>query len=69
LLHLINLSGHSQTGYFPPVAMSGIHVEIAGAFRQARTLRAPGSLQLQEHDGYTAFTIPRLADYEMVVLE
>jgi hypothetical protein len=69
LLHLINLSGHSQTGYYPPVAMSGIHVEVAGVFRQAKTLRAPGSLQLQERGGYTAFTIPRLADYEMVVLE
>ena len=33
LLHLINLSGHSQTGYFPPVPMRDIHIEVAGEFQ------------------------------------
>ncbi|MBO0800967.1 MAG: hypothetical protein J2P31_19290, partial [Blastocatellia bacterium] len=28
LLHLINLSGHSQTGYFAPIPLSGIRVEV-----------------------------------------
>ena len=68
LLHLINLSGHSQTGYFSPIPMTDIHVEIAGHFRSARTLRSPGEIRIQARDGYATFTVPRLRDYELVVL-
>jgi len=69
LLHLINLSGHSETAYFVPVAMEAIRVRIAGEFRSAKTVRAPGSLPVRAGGGYTEFTIPRLSDYELVVLE
>jgi len=69
LLHLINLSGHSQTGYFAPIPMSGIQVQVAGVFKTAKTLRAPGSLPVKLNNGYAEFTIPQLSDYELVVLE
>jgi Hypothetical glycosyl hydrolase 6 len=69
LLHLINLSGHSQTGYFPPIPMSDIQIQVAGAFKTAMTLRAQGSPAVKIDKGYTEFTIPRLTDYELVVLE
>jgi hypothetical protein len=69
LLHLVNVSGHSQTGYFSPLPMQAIRIQLAGSFRSAKTIRAPGSLTIQVNQGYTEFTIPRLADYEMVVLE
>jgi hypothetical protein len=69
LLHLINMSGHSQTGYFAPIPMSDIQVQVAGAFKTAKTLRAPGSLAVNVDKGYTEFTIRRLSDYELVVLE
>ena len=69
LLHLVNLSGQSQTGYFPPIPMEAIRVRLAGTYRQARTVRAPGTLQVHPNQGFTEFTIPRLADYELVVLE
>ena len=69
LLHLINLSGHSQTGYFAPIPMSGIQVQVAGVFKTAKTLRTPGSLVVRMNEGYTEFTIPQLSDYELVVLE
>ncbi len=69
LLHLINLSGHSQTSYFAPIAMSGIQVRLAGAFKNAKTVRTPGTLALKVNRGYTEFTIPRLLDYELAVLE
>jgi hypothetical protein len=69
LLHLINLSGHSQTGYFAPITMSGIQVQIAGAFKTAKTLRAPRSLTVKVNRGYSEFTIPQLSDYELVVIE
>jgi hypothetical protein len=69
LLHLINLSGHSQTGYFPPVPMSDIHIQIAGDFRSVRNIRSIADLQARVNHGYTEFTLPRLNDYELVVLQ
>jgi len=69
LLHAINLSGHSDTGYFAPIPIEGIRVEVAGQFRSAVTMRKPARLPVVVRDGYTAFTIPQLNDYEMVVLE
>ena len=38
-VHLVNLSGHSQTAYFRAVPMSGIEVQVKGAFRWARAIR------------------------------
>jgi len=69
LLHLINLSGHSQTAYFAPIPMSGIQIQVAGVFKSAKTLRTPGSLAIKVDKGYTEFTIPHLSDYELVVLD
>ncbi len=69
LLHLVNMSGHSQTGYFAPIPMSGIQVQVAGAFKTARTLRTPGNLAVKVNNGYSEITIPNLSDYELVVLE
>ena len=69
LLHLINLSGHSQTGYFAPLAMDAIRVRVAGSFHSAKTVRSPGALAVRTAQGYTEFTVPRLSDYELVVLE
>jgi hypothetical protein len=68
-LHLINLSGHSETGYFSPVPMQAIRVRLAGRFSSAKTVRAPGSLAVRVSQGYSEFTIPRLSDYELVVIE
>jgi hypothetical protein len=69
LLHVVNLSGHSQTGYFNPVPISDIQVQVAGAFHTAKTLRTPASLSITVDKGSAEFTIPRLSDYELVVLE
>ncbi len=68
LIHFINLSGHSDTAYFPPVPMKDIHVRIAGSFSEARTLRTPGRLPIRVSGGYSEFTVPRLSDYELVVV-
>ena len=69
LLHLVNLSGHSQTGYFPPVPMRDIQIEVAGEFKTAKAVRTPGSLAVKNVRGYAGFTLPQLLDYELVVLE
>jgi hypothetical protein len=69
LLHLINLSGHSQTGYFPPVPMSNIRIRMAGKFTKAESVRSPGKLAVKVSGGYSEFTIGQLSDYELVVVE
>jgi hypothetical protein len=69
LLHLINLSGHSQTGYFAPVSMSNIHIRLAGTFSSAQTLRLPGTIKVNTNAGFSEFTIPQLRDYELVVVQ
>ena len=69
LLHLINLSGHSETGYFAPLPMDNIRVQVAGQFSTAKTVRSPGTLKVQVSQGYSEFVVPRLSDYELVVLE
>jgi hypothetical protein len=69
LLHVINLSGHSQTGYFAPVPIPGIRVQVAGAFKSGKTVRSPGAVGVRPSQGYTELTIPQLSDYELVVLE
>jgi hypothetical protein len=68
LLHLVNLSGHSQTGYFRPVPMSDIQVEVKGGFRQASALRLGKDLTIARNGAYTRFTVPSLAEYEVVEL-
>jgi len=68
LLHLINLSGHSQTGYFSPVPMSQIHIQVAGSYKSAKSVRALESLPVRVSGGYTEITLPKLSDYELLVL-
>jgi hypothetical protein len=69
ILHLINLSGHSQTGYFAPVAMQNIHVSIEGKFDRAFTLRKPLQLPLKKAGQYSEVVLPSLEDYEAIVLQ
>ena len=69
LVHLVNLTGHSQTGYFAPVPMHNINIEVAGNYLRAHTARTPGALPLRKAGARTVFTIPVLRDYELVVLE
>jgi hypothetical protein len=69
LVHLINLTGTSQTGYYPPVAMNDIRVQIAGVFSHAATVRNRAVLKVRAEGKYTEFVVPQLADYELVVLK
>lgn len=68
LLHMINLSGHSQTGYFAPVPMGGIEVSLEGEFSGAAALRSGQTLPVVRAGGRTSFKAPSLADYELVIL-
>ena len=69
LLHMVNLTGQSQTGYYQPVAMKDIHIRVAGSFRRAITVRKPTELAVHQDDGFSEFTVPELSDYELVLLQ
>jgi hypothetical protein len=64
-LHLVNLSGHSQTAYFPPVPMTNIRVAIDEKFTRARSLRSGAAVAVKSGE----FVLPRLEDYDAVVLD
>ena len=67
-VHLVNISGHSQTAYFGAVPMSDISVQVKGVFGSARAVRAGKDLQLTRAGEYARFTVPSLLDYELVEL-
>jgi hypothetical protein len=69
LLHLLNLSGHSETGYYAPIPMKGITVDLAGTYKTAKTLRTPADLPVSQTLGHSKITIPELNDYELVILD
>lgn len=69
LVHMVNLSGHSQTGYFAPLKMGPVRVEVEGEFTHARGLREGRRLEAVRRAGRTRVTAPELADYELIVLE
>jgi hypothetical protein len=68
LLHVVNVSGHSQTGYFAPMPMTDIRIRLAGTFSSAQSLRSPASLSVRAEGGYSEFVLPRLSDYELIVV-
>jgi len=69
LLHLINLSGHSQTAYFEPLPMRDIEVKLAGKFLKATAIRNRAALAVTDSGGRSRFVLPELKDYELIVLE
>jgi hypothetical protein len=68
LLHLINLSGHSQTGYFAPLPATAINIRLDGDFRSAQALRLRQTLALKQIGKRTEMVLPELRDYELIVV-
>ena len=68
LLHLINMTGQSGTGYFAPVAMRDVRVSVEGRFVRANAVRKPSVLAVRKNGAYSELVLPELLDYEMVVL-
>jgi hypothetical protein len=66
-LHMVNLTGHSQTAWFAPVPFNAVRVSLAGRFETARTLRQGNAIELRWSGERTEFTVP-LGDYELLEL-
>jgi hypothetical protein len=69
LVHLVNLSGHAEAGYFAPIEMRDLSLELDESFARARAVSLDASLAPESIDGHTRITLPRLGAYEVIVLE
>jgi hypothetical protein len=69
IVHFVNMSGHSQTAYFAPVAMRDIEVQVEGRFQRARSARLNRELPVTKAGKYSRFSLPELEAYDAVVLE
>ena len=68
-LHLINLSGQTQNNYMDAISMGPIHISIIGKFKSAKARDGDVRLPLSYANDRTAFTLPLLKEYEVIVLE
>jgi hypothetical protein len=68
LVHLVNLSGHSQTAYFDPIPVRDVRVRVMGPFRSAHAVRAGKDLGVSREGDYATFLLPSLDEYELVEL-
>jgi hypothetical protein len=69
LVHLVNLSGHSDTAYFTPIEMRDITVHVAQEIQRARAVALDRPLDVTRDGRYWRFTLPSLKAYELIVLE
>ena len=69
LVHFVNVSGHADTAYFAPIEMLDISVELDAPFRRATAVDLNKRLRVAVSGPYHRFTLPRLNDYAVVVLE
>ena len=69
LIHLVNVSGHSSTGYFPPIPTGEIMIELDEDFSGAYAVKIGRDLPVKKNGRYSEFRLPSLNDYEVVVLK
>jgi hypothetical protein len=69
LVHLVNLSGHSDTAYLPPVPMRDIALEVVGRWTTARAVGIGKDVPVTRAGRCTRFIVPELSGYEVVVLK
>jgi hypothetical protein len=69
LVHLVNLSGHSDTAYFTPIEMHDVTVQVAQEIHRAIAVALGRPLPVTRDGAYWKFTLPALKAYEVVILE
>jgi hypothetical protein len=69
LLHVVNLSGHSDTAYFAPIEMHDITIRVAHEFQRGRAVGLDKALAVTRSGRYGSVTLPTLKAYEVIVLE
>jgi hypothetical protein len=69
VVHLVNGTGHSGTAYFAPLELRDLEIEIALPVTRARAVDLGQTLAVSSRGRYRTFTLPRLREYEVIVLE
>jgi Hypothetical glycosyl hydrolase 6 len=69
LVHLVNLTGHSGTAYFPPVEMHDVRIQIAGEFTRATAVALNRALTVSREGRYRSFVLPSLKAYEVIAID
>ncbi len=69
LVHLVNLSGHSDTAYLPPVPMRDITLEVVGHWATARAVGIGKYVPVIQAGRFTRLIVQELSGYEVVVLK
>lgn len=69
LVHLVNVSGHSDTAYFDPIDMRDIRIELAQPIRRAVVASSGRALPVSRVGRYSVFTLPLLRAYDVIVVE
>lgn len=68
LVHLVNLSGHSDTAYFEPLPVQSIEIQVKGEFSRARAVKTAKDLIVTKNGPYAEFELSYLEEYELVEL-
>jgi hypothetical protein len=69
LVHVVNLSGHSDTAYFAPIEMREITLQVSDQVSRARAVALDQDLPVTRDGRYWRFTLPILKAYDVIVLE
>ena len=69
LVHLVNLSGHSDTAYFRPIPIRNIQLAVKGEYAAARSGTTGKQLPVETSGGYCRVVVPALHGYEVVILQ
>jgi hypothetical protein len=66
LVQVVNISGHSETGYFNPIPMNSIEIRLKGKYSKATAVRSGQQLRISHAGGYSVVTLPSLDEYELI---
>jgi hypothetical protein len=66
LVHLVNGSGHHDTAYFAPIAMSDVRLELPASITRVRAVGLRRDLPVTKAGGYAVVTLPKLEAYEVL---
>jgi hypothetical protein len=68
LVHLVNLSGHSDTAYHEPLPINDTVVELKGSFSKAYAVRAKETLKVTRKGDFSLVELPYMEEYELIEL-
>lgn len=69
LLHLVNVTGHSQTGYYAAHQQRDIDIALRAPVRSAQALHWGRRLPVRREGGISRLRLPLLGEHELIVLE